>query len=297
MKNYLLITITLLIMHSISSGQTYFAENSKWTVYLFSGENFVLSKYQMSFLESIEINGRIYRKLYYSYNQSYNQNWDAIREEGGKIYTYMPVDEWGKSEDVLLYDFTLKEGDFFQTNNPLINVSYKVSKIGKMTLESGEERKIFYLSICPDDTWYEVDTWIEGIGSIYGFMSPVRVNPIGFWDELVCFKQDDNILYRNENRCKSNCCDDITPPNSQLIENPIISEIEIIQKNNFVTIDFPEIFSGEKTIQLLNTKGNILFTKTTDQDFFELNISGYSQGIYLISIQNGSNIEYFKFVK
>jgi len=50
-------------------------------------------------------------------------------------------------------------------------------------------------------------------------------------------------------------------------------------------------------MRLFDVTGCLVCTKTTTQNSFVLNISDYPQGIYLISIRNGSNAEYSKLIK
>lgn len=136
-------------------------------------------------------NGRIYKKLYRYSTPKYDRKKasfeDAFREEGNRIYalpnqmteSYLPVE----NGEVLLYDFSLQEGDVFSK-------SFPVKKVDYVEL-NGEQRKRIWFS---DD---EKDVWIEGIGSLNRpFALPLSETPTNgtaYTQEM--FEQDGTVLY------------------------------------------------------------------------------------------------------
>ena len=273
-------------------GQTYLSDNNRWTEYRINTlNNSVVGKSQYWTAGDTIINGQTYKKIVsnpcYIGHDGYI---GAIREDNGKVYV-IPGPGFGYEleDEFLLYDYTVQVGDIITSTAPYGVLSYPltVMQIDEITLETGKKRKQFILD-------YEV-IWIEGIGSTSGLFNDAMEHPTNYnVSYLVCFKQEDEILYKDEEWCQSNCCDDIT---ADAITISSAAKTVITRENNQIILDFPEIFSGETILRLFDTTGRIVYTSTIVQDSFELNISSYPQGIYLIFIQNGSNIEYLKFVK
>ena len=272
-----------------SEDAIYLSENSRWTEYLINIQsNFVVSKLQYWISGDTIINEQTYKKVV---GDAWSNGF--IREDNGKIYAIFLHSGVGENE-FLLYDFTVQIGDIITSTARYGVLAYPLTviQIDEITLETGEKRKRFFLD-------FEA-IWIEGIGSINGLFSDVTdyVISSGIRPRLVCFKQEDAILYQNEELCQSNnCCDDISAGNNIGTINTSTVTTTIIQNNNQIIIDFPETFSGETIIRLHNATGHFVFTKTTTQDSLKLNIADYPNGIYVISIQNGSNVEYLKLIK
>lgn len=143
------------------------------------------------------VNGRIYKKLYSCSTRKYDRKKasfeDAFREEGDRIYAlpnqftsqYLPVE----NGEVLLYDFSLQEGETF----PKTNVEkgyFKVDKVDYVEID-GKQRKRIWFS---DD---DQDVWIEGIGSLnrpFAYpLSPTPTNGAAYKQEM--FEQDGKVLY------------------------------------------------------------------------------------------------------
>lgn len=132
------------------------------------------------------VNGRRYKKIY-SYGQYGSQEKDlccVFRQEGDKIFalpsqvnSYLPVVEG----EVLLYDFSLSEGDKF-------NGRYKVEKVDSIKVGGKWSKRIAF------DFF---DTWVEGIGSLErAFGGPLEEFPTdGSRTKLEVFEQNSEVLY------------------------------------------------------------------------------------------------------
>ena len=270
--------------------QAQIKDNSVWTEYSINTfqNNSIAGKYQYQTAGDTIINSRTYKKIVDKYGYV-----GSIREENGKVYAKFKYweDSYGWEEESLLYDYTVQVGDIITSTAPTgaLSLPLTVARIDEVTLVTGEKRKLFVL--------YGTGEWIEGIGSIYGlFHDAMEHATNGVVNYLVCFKQGDEILYRNDDKCQStNCC--AYDPNVSVINILSSSKSVIYSENNQIIIHFPETFSGETTIRLYDVTGCLFAAKTTGQNSFELNIFDYHQGIYLIAIQNGNNVEYFKLIK
>ena len=264
-------------------------DNAVWTEYLINIQynDYIVAKSQYRIAGDTIFDRHTYKKVIDNKGSCIG----AIREENGKIYACLENLDHLLEDEFLLYDFTLQVGDIIKSTASEGALSYPdgltVIQIDTVTLENGEKRKRFFFN--------GTDPWIEGIGSTSGLFADATAHPTNYTVvDLVCFKQGNEILYVNEEWCQSNnCCDDLP---AGIIDIPSATKTRIAQDNNQVILYFPETFSGETTIRLLDATGRNVFTKMAAQNSFEINTSGY-QGIYLISIRNGNDEEYIKLIK
>ena len=144
--------------------------------------NYSLTTYQMN--EEEEHDGKTYFRIQYFYKDAYNEaysdvyKYQLVREENRRVYIYY---EWAKKE-IMLYDFTLKEGDTFYYEFNRQNC--KVLKQG--WLEDGPQI-VSSCTLNSDNTWdikyrrlrtwtigretgsgqyHEFLTWVEGVGTL-----------------------------------------------------------------------------------------------------------------------------------
>ena len=97
----------------------------------------------------------------------------------------------------LLYDFSIGLGDSVIIDNHYIGFTDQLmvcDSIGSIIL-NGEVKKQFYFD--PYLPGYFDDIWIEGIGSIYGFLFSgiYAANYTGGMSNLVCCKENDTTIY------------------------------------------------------------------------------------------------------
>ena len=100
-----------------------------------------------------------------------------------KIYFY------NNSSEYLAYDFSLNVNDTFKTDIGGCHVEMVVNNVDSFTLETGEKRKRIFFSS---------DTWIEGIGSLYGPIYPSLFScTFDLFPELICELENDTVKYHN----------------------------------------------------------------------------------------------------
>ena len=150
--------------------------------------NYRLTTYRMN--EEEEHDGKTYFRVQYSYKDAYNEaysdvyNYQLFREENRRVYIYY---EW-LNKEIMMYDFTLKEGDtfYYEFNNE----NCKVLKQG--WLEDGPQIVSSY-TLTPADTldikhrrlrtwtigreigsgqYHEFLTWVEGAGTLDTMFCP-----------------------------------------------------------------------------------------------------------------------------
>ena len=237
--------------------------------------------------EDTTINGKVYKKLYTFNDSVFNINnatyLGGIREENKKIYYYGDTIHEYKPffsfQEVLLYDFTLNIEDtlpsalnfycnFLAYDPPLI-----VSEIDTVLL-GNKLRKVFKFYNEPGISW------IEGIGSIKGLLfytSNLHVTGSDPNGTLICFKQNDTIIYFNNNY--SECM----PLN--INENNVMNENIVVSPNpatNYLTIKSGII--QPFTFQLYNMQGTALLAGKTSNTQTELNVANLPRGLYVLKI-------------
>jgi aminopeptidase N len=82
----------------------------------------------------------------------------------------------------------------------------------------------------------------------------------------------------------------VTVPYFEIYPNPASSEIKVVYSN----------MSSNNTISIINPLGQILLESrnntNNDENYLNLNVSDYPQGIYFLKLGNGTNVEIKKFV-
>jgi hypothetical protein len=144
------------------------------------------------------INGLTYKKVWKSMDES-QAAWAAngfIREAGGGQVFYMT---WaGGSPNNLIYDFGAAAGDtVFLFDDPM-GAYFVVDSVGTATLLTGELRKRLNLScFMAGGGPLGQETWIEGMGSLYGVLQSGSCILIGDNPQLLCFREQDTLKYFN----------------------------------------------------------------------------------------------------
>ncbi|NPD90807.1 hypothetical protein [Xylanibacter muris] len=165
-----------------------FKQGSQWSYYLLvdNAENTYagFTKYEID--GTCEMNGKTYNKLYstrYLGNGQYSDREYVLglRTENGKVYVcqdeyknvgqgtdiYMPY-QTTEDNEVILYDFTQKKGDFVGVTETWGEDAIEVANIENTTLFNGESRKklMLFQGYWIDENTPDYTILIEGIGCI-----------------------------------------------------------------------------------------------------------------------------------
>ncbi len=290
MKTKTISILLLLLIGKIAYSQNYFSIGNRWTEYTVDIRDQGVENSSQYFLnKDTIIDGKKYINLV---NAKDGQYISSVREENGK--TYMRLIYPRTEEDILVYDFTAKEGDTIHSNCPEGDLSreMKVVKIDTVELMNGEKRKRFFFN--------DSNPWIEGVGNIRGFFSHAYELATDYRvQHLVCYRQDNEVLYRNNELCKENCCENIGL--NANITNKTISIHTKISPNpvkNKLIIEIPEEKLIEKIeIRLTDNLGHILHNGIFNHNIYELDMSQHIIGIYYLSIKSKNIIETHKVIK
>ena len=150
--------------------------------------NYRLTTYRMN--EEEEHDGKTYFRVQYSYKDAYNEaysdvyNYQLFREENRRVYIYY---EWLKKE-IMMYDFTLKEGDtfYYEFNNenckvlkqgwleygPQIVSSYTLTPADTLDIKHRRLRTWTIGREIGSGQYHEFLTWVEGAGTLDTMFCP-----------------------------------------------------------------------------------------------------------------------------
>lgn len=175
---------------------------------------------------------------------------------------------------VLLYDFSLSEGDVFNYNS--------VTKVDSVELLDGTYRKRIVFE--GGDYYF---FWIEGIGSLMGGLLWID------WDFkkhipeawLLCYYENDSLLYRND-FLNLDCDYSFTNVNTETIDNTYIPKVYPNPFSKEVSISFKNLFQGETfELDIKTLDGRTVHHETLVSDI-SIDLSFLGKGIYLLTIKN-----------
>lgn len=262
--------------------QTLVQEGAKWNIlasYWFEGT-------KATFTIKVEgdtiVDNMMYKKIYQS-SDSLNLNWvetnDLIREDlTKKVYL-----KRGDSEEEVLYDFNLMEGDTFVTSQ---SCELIVVEIDNIQIENGELRKRMKMSSQSTvvDTIYDTTYWIEGIGSLAGLLRhPWFHCSTDHEYGLLCYYYNSELAYQTGSPLGcffTTNVEEIGKSNEiKIYPNPV-SDILTIKTENDLRIDEVNIYSP---------LGVLVSSIDRHSISNGINLSSYPHGVYyvLITLENG----------
>ena len=252
--------------------------------------------------EDTLINNLSYKKLYIFYDRVFDKSKarcvGGIREDEHRrvyfkgdsvIHPYKPF--WMTApplDEILLYDFSCKIGDTITLNispdesDPLTVKGIDTIKIGNSL------RKIFSVG-------YNVK-WIEGIGNLRGLLMTSESLPTGGGHgDLICFLQNDTILYHIDQEYYTDCF-----PFAAGVSNSKLKDFDVTVCPNPVTgnsIRFEWNNNTLKTLELFNFNGALIESiKVAGQNQLEYPAESFQPGLYFYRAKGSEgNVQTGKF--
>jgi hypothetical protein len=186
-------TVMIVFAHLTLMGQFGFVgAERQWNVYASGGfGSWNTEIYRLS--DDTLIEGQLYRQIQVSYDSL--QSWNLsgfVREEEEQVW-FIPL---GGGQKVILYDGSLRLGDTAHISSQLCSgqeVRVVITDYDTVLI-NGTPRRQWQLE-CTDIHFS--DTWIEGIGSLYGPLNGIYGCCIicPFW-ELLCHYCGDTLVYQ-----------------------------------------------------------------------------------------------------
>ena len=200
------------------------------------------------------------------------------------------------SNEKLLYDYTLQEGDTLPLEMSwfTFDEGVYVTDIDTITTFDGVNRRVWYLDHEePFVGWPQI---IEGIGStsgLFGYIAPYFEG----WNELLCYSVDNSMVWRSWR----DTCYVITDSCATVgLNEAILKKLEIeISPNpfydHFRLSNLPTYQSIDLT--LFNSVGQIVFSEKLlpEQSEHQVRINpGLTSGIYLLKLTSGNQVSIIK---
>jgi len=213
-----------------------------------------------------------------------------IREQNKKTY-FIPNNF---EKEYLMYDFSLEEGMNFEYVEPQVMPEYEfpislyVKKIDLVEINGVQLKQIQFSNIYVPT----IDvTWVEKIGSLAGLFYPCGVLNPGANRTLLCYSQNNELIYKNPNysECYYDKAEDFTSTQTTKIEdfyifpNPVDDLLTVSSTNTVSRIDIFDVLG--KQICSLDNKNTV-------------DVSSFPKGLYLFKVY-GTEGEYslFKIIK
>lgn len=270
-KRFKKAVILLIAMFAVSLG----LKAQEWYVmgeYIWSPPN-PQGTYELTYAcgETVQIDGLEYTTVY----NSPDAKLGAFRTEDNQVYYRSWNGTYG--DEVLLYDYDLEEGDYFNDTDPHPMV---VTEVSYITDNHGVQRKMISFEFLGLEN--ETEFWIEGVGSSKGFVNSGNYTPTstGAIFHLLCYHVGNDLIYVNPeyNTCDVTELDENNAENSiGIFPNPTNSVVRILNPNHF-TINKIEV------IDLLGR--TVISAGNTD----EINVSGLPEGQYFVKIQGETTL-------
>ena len=248
------------------------------------------------------INGNLYHKLYHSTDTIFTEDKlvGGLREENEKVYYYsiVPVSfspeykftDIPKDSEVLLYDFSFKIGDTvcnYGPNNSLIRVTNGppliLVKIDSLLIGSEYRRRFNFGESTNDIIMFT--SWVEGVGQLRGLLFATGDLPDnGVWNDLVCFRQGNEVLYHCNEWCNSQY-DTCYYIQTGINQTNTIESIKIIPNPVLVkgTIEVP--VGKFDRMAIMNISGIVVREyNVAGQSPIEISREGLPSGLYFVKL-------------
>lgn len=248
-----------------------FTTNWIWSTGLFSYDYSIsCGSYYMKLVDEHNANFKLMKST-----DANHENWT----DAGYIYSYNGKVYYFRNEGddrVLLYDFTLEEGDEFYVD--ALQTNLIVDSVGSMTVWDTQRRSL-YLSAMGQQV-----VWCEGIGSLNGLLNNYgSIGLVGGSEELLCVQHNGEVLYNNPryDKCFINALsiEDYIVPIS-IYPNPSSGKFNISTEGNDGRADIYDSL-GRKVASI----ENII-------DGAEIDLSGHGKGVFMVVFYaNGRSYE------
>lgn len=229
------------------------------------------------------VDGKTYKILdgYHFISRSF-----LIREDINTRKIYLKITEPHAMDEVMLYDFSMEEGDSIQMLNPISpfppNGGYfLLDSIRLLPLTDGNPYRHFYFSPTPSNVQSNQNAiWIEGVGSLSVINAPGGHPNINEAGHLSCsFK---NMELRYSNLDSISACEPLHLSVNDFMNN--FKEIQLLsqsEKNHF-TLTPAEQIKGVTIFDLSGKKLNSFSYSAQNQ--ISLSLSELNPGIYILKV-------------
>ena len=234
------------------------------------------------------VDGVPYKVMYATRNEDLTgwNLWGFLREtEDGQVFSRRP----STSDEQLLYDFSMEVGD------TICMCDYGYDECCMVVVEKGEilVNEEPRQQIVLEYPFGETETWIEGIGSLYGIIDSGSHFLVGGSTDLLCYYEDGDLIWQNSYPSINSCYFVYPSQHGDLVISPTTLTFEsyyesqtihlINQTDNPVTISDIDIQPDNNMLIVYATFPQTLQPNQSTEIEVELNAIGFKgyQTIYI----------------
>jgi len=189
----------------------------------------------------------------------------------------------------LYFDFSAQLGDSLALYSPYYNTTdiFIVSQVSTVEINSITRKKITLDYFSSNYQLQNVDSWIEGVGSlnglVYGNVSPLIV---GSQYSLLCFSNNNQVLYPDPN---SGQCYYTNLGAKEMHNNPMSIYPNPVDDKTTITFKSAD---NSSIIFIYDMLGKLMLEKEYlgNSNFEEIDLSTYPKGLYCMIIKDKNNI-------
>ncbi|MDR1761459.1 MAG: T9SS type A sorting domain-containing protein [Bacteroidales bacterium] len=269
-------------------------ENSAWSTCVTLDTEVGRSRTDYCFFDGDSVfNEKTYKKLFCYRDKEHSERFfeGLMREENKKTY-FFPSYWDSHREEVLLYDFSLEQGDMFEYPNRVftyidingdINIDIPKETVYVLQSDSVLVNNKLKKRLIVGSGWI-LDTIVENIGRFTG-LYPVR----SVVSLLLCYHQNNELVYKNPYFSE---CYDAYPTFAQTIKanncivfpNPVGDILHMSCLNNAIM-----------RIEIFDNTGRQVYSQTYKDT---IDVSSFTKGLYIFKLYDvNGEVSEFKFIK
>ncbi|MBO5678863.1 MAG: hypothetical protein J6S11_02745 [Bacteroidaceae bacterium] len=206
---------SLLLLSCI--GQCILAQSDSLKTYLVTeGKEWAVERYTMGGVQGVYsyclqgdtiINGKEYKIEHEGCGKDLSgmkPSGRYMREENGRVYSYVHTERYKDEDEVLFFDFNLEDGDTIVYIPDVYSLHVMDVYDAVVPHSDGQSRKCYEVELwnIREEGVYDSDdfggTFVEGIGNLCSGLSDPGFGLVGSNQRLLYVKQGDTILYQRE---------------------------------------------------------------------------------------------------
>jgi len=222
-----------------------------WTDYIYFDGDSIVGNY--SYKKVFSCNDKEHKNVKFE---------GLMREQNQKTYFIAANSE----TEQILYDFSLEEGMNFEHDYGYTRITFDVSSVDAVEIGGSMKKRIQFMHKNMD-----IETWIEGIGSISGILNPFQKMLDGGTADLLCYFENEELVYKNPKY--PDCYYSYAPRNPR----EFIDNIELIEITaDSLVFKVVSTINGGATGFNMEQLENIEYIKNEEDNSIKINIL-YSQ--------------------
>lgn len=242
-------------------------------------------------------NEKTYKKVFYYKDEQHTERFFAglMREENKKTYfAYYQASLETLLEETLLYDFSLEQGETFEYVMGFGDYSETeilyVLQSDSVLINNEQKKRLIIVSKYNTD--WVIDTIVENLGSLYGLLYPLCYMCDGAFNELLCYTQNNELLYQNSKYSK---CYYDSPKELASTQTIVINDCNIFPNPVDDILNISCLNNAILRVEIFDNLGRQVCSQTHKNT---IDVSSFSKGLYLLKVYDANKqVSVFKIIK